>query len=96
MSVELPRAAGAAITMPLTAMMPTSEAGQGSVFVLDGNALQRRAVRVDPTLLAGGRIAVIEGLAVGERVVVAGTAYLSEGQAVTVYAPQTVLTEAAR
>jgi multidrug efflux pump subunit AcrA (membrane-fusion protein) len=76
--------------------MPGAVAGQGSVYVVDAasGTLARRAVRIDPaTLLPGGRVALTQGLKAGDQVVVAGTAFLAEGQRVVVHAPQTVLQE---
>lgn len=92
-SVELPgRQPAASISLSATAVMPSTQAGQATVFILEpAGTLQRRAVRTSATLLPEGRVAITEGLAAGDRVVVAGTAFLHEGQRATAYASQTLL-----
>lgn len=97
-SLELrrPVQGAAGVSLPVSALMPGAVAGQGSVYVVDAasGTLARRAVRIDPaTLLPGGRVALTQGLRAGDQVVVAGTAFLAEGQRVVVHAPQTVLQE---
>lgn len=91
--VELERKGAKAVTLPVSAVMVGAEANGGSVFVLDRGTgtLQRRTVRTDGLLFPNGRIAINEGLQAGEQVVVAGTAFLNEGQPVMVHQPQTTL-----
>ncbi|MEK7985766.1 efflux RND transporter periplasmic adaptor subunit [Burkholderia contaminans] len=91
--VALPRGEAHDITLPAAAVMAGTEAGRGSVFVIDGasHTLKRRAIRTDGHLLPGGRVAVTQGLRAGEQVVVAGTAVLNEGQSVVTYRAQTIL-----
>ena len=74
LSVALPRGDAHDITLPAAAVMAGTEAGRGSVFVIDGasQTLKRRAIRTDGQLLPGGRVAVTQGLRAGEQVVVAG------------------------
>lgn len=92
-SVELPRDGARAITLPATAVLPGTEAGRASVFVVDSDSgtLQRRTVQTEDRLLPDGRVAISAGLNVGERVVVAGTAFLNDGQSVVVHPAQTIL-----
>lgn len=90
-SVELPRERAQAFTLPVSAVMPGVETGRGSVFVIDGGTLQRRTVHTERRPIPGGRIAITDGLRAGEQVVVAGTAFLSDGQSVVAHESQTVL-----
>jgi hypothetical protein len=73
--------------------MPAAERGAGSVFLLDPSRhrIVRRNVAFADALLPDGRVPVTAGLAVGDQVVVAGTAFLSEGQAAVRHDPQTRL-----
>jgi len=95
-SVELDRAATDGLGVPVAAVMPGSAPGTGSVYTYDAaqGRVQRRLVKLGTSLLPGGRVAVTEGLKAGEQIVVAGTAFLSDGQSAVRYAPQTVLSEA--
>lgn len=95
-SVELARQGGAAMTLPATALIPAADAGRVSVFVVDKGILARRAVDVDKRLLADGRVAIKSGLRNGEQVVVAGTAFLHDGQPVAAHQPQSSLAGARR
>jgi len=90
-AVELPRQDALRLTLPATALMPGAGAGQASVFVLDEGVLERRTIQAGKQLLAGGRVAVTDGLRGGEQVVVAGTAFLHEGQRVAPHRPGTAL-----
>ncbi|WP_114392404.1 efflux RND transporter periplasmic adaptor subunit [Oleisolibacter albus] len=55
------------------------------VFTLgEGDKVQMRAVETGP--LEGGRVAILKGVATGDRVVVAGAGYLKDGDVVTVAA----------
>lgn len=97
-SVDLPHGTTQSATLPLSAVMADTEASQGSVFVLDPatSTLKRRTVEVGDTPHVHGRVTILAGLEAGEQVVVAGTAYLIEGQAAVEYQARTVLTEALR
>lgn len=98
-AVDLPRtkASFASLTLPVTALIQGAKPPQASVFVLDkDDVLQRRTVKTSGDLLPQGRVAISEGLTNGERVVVAGTAFLNEGEKVAVYHAQTVLQGAQR
>lgn len=92
-SVELVSQASQSVTLPVTAIMPGTEVGEASVFVLSsrGDTLQRRMVRTDSSLHPGGRVVIAEGLSEGDQVVVAGTAFLYEGQSVIAHDAQTLL-----
>lgn len=92
-SVELPRAMPQGIALPASALLPSAQKGFASVYVLDGvkQRVTRREVHVGEAMLPGGRIPVTGGLAVGELVVVAGTAFLSDGQAAIRHDGQTIL-----
>ncbi len=66
--------------LPLDALVETD---QGSIFyVVDGNVAQQRIARVGPRV--GDRVALLEGAAAGERVVVLGQTRLGDGSPVTV------------
>lgn len=96
-SVTLPQAAAqtATITLPVTAVVPSTQASQAYVFVLTpGDTLELRKVRTTGRLLPHGRVAIDKGLVTGDRVVATGTAFLHDGQQVAVHKPQTVLTGA--
>lgn len=93
-SVELPHATTAAgVSVPAPALLPTAEPGSASVFLLDAaqGRLVRRAVQLGKGVLPDGRIPVSAGLRAGDQVVIAGTAFLTEGQAAVTHAPTTLL-----
>lgn len=96
-SVELPRTSAATISVPASAVVYGGDARRngsvGSVFVLDAatQQLSRRAVVLGDAMLPGGRVAVTTGLARGDQVVVAGTAFLTEGQRAVKHEAQTLL-----
>jgi RND family efflux transporter MFP subunit len=68
------------VTLPKAAVEVAGEAGV--IFVLHGETLERRAVKLGPT--QGPRITVLSGLAAGERVAVANLSQLKNGAAVRV------------
>ncbi|XAH22782.1 efflux RND transporter periplasmic adaptor subunit [Xylophilus sp. GW821-FHT01B05] len=92
-SVTLPGDAHEQLSVPASALLPSDNKGQGTVFVLDPakNKVARRQVRYEDELLPEGRVAVAFGLSEGERVVVAGAAFLTEGEAAIEYRPTTLL-----
>jgi RND family efflux transporter MFP subunit len=93
-SVELPRASAAAISVPASAVVYGGDARRhASVFVLDATKqhVSRRAVVLGDTILPGGRVAVTMGLVRGDQVVVAGTAFLTEGQRAVKHDAHTLL-----
>lgn len=97
-SVELHRTkVAASMTLPMTAVMPGTKPGEASVFVLDEDSkIARRDIQTGSTLLPESRVAISHGLKPGEQVVVAGAAFLHEGQSVAVHQPETVLPGGAR
>lgn len=92
-SVELAnRNAPNAITVPAPAVMWGDKPGQAAVFVLDqAGKLQRRPVQAGTTVQREGRVTVSQGLTAGDRVIVAGTAFLHEGQLAQAHPTQTLL-----
>ena len=74
--------------VPVSALKPGSEPGKGDVFVFDSDA---GIARMTPVRILSVRDndAVIAGLEPGQRVVVAGVAFLSDGQAVRLMTPPT-------
>jgi multidrug efflux system membrane fusion protein len=78
-------AAGEALTLPLSAVVRAPGGGEGyAVFVVEespgGPVARVRPVRLGD--LVGNRIAVVEGLAAGERVVVRGATIVTDGERV--------------
>ncbi|MFC3685566.1 efflux RND transporter periplasmic adaptor subunit [Hydrogenophaga luteola] len=92
-SVELPRTSTAGLSVPAAALLPANAPGSASVFLFDAarGTLVRRAVQIGREILPGGRIPVTSGLQAGDQVVVAGAAFLTEGQAAVPHAPTTLL-----
>ncbi|HEY4091648.1 MAG TPA: efflux RND transporter periplasmic adaptor subunit [Luteibacter sp.] len=70
------------VAIPLTAMVPGTPAGNAAVFVFD--VAHGQVVHRPVTVVAtnGDRAVIGTGLSAGERVVAAGTAFLTDGQAV--------------
>jgi HlyD family secretion protein len=68
------------LMLPRTALRQDN--GQTIVFVVKGDAAERRAVRVGSA--PGDQVEVVSGVAAGERVVVDGPADLSDGRKLTV------------
>jgi RND family efflux transporter MFP subunit len=96
-SVELPRTTAASLSLPAQAVLPGAAPGRASVFVLDTHGrLVRHAIQLGDGVLPNGRLPVRSGLTPGEQVVVAGAAFLSEGQAAVRHEPQTLLQAAAQ
>ena len=92
-SVELPQPQTAGVSVPVAALLPATAAGSASVFLFDTarGMLARRAVQIGSEVLPGGRIPVTSGLQAGDQVVVAGAAFLTEGQAAVQHASTTLL-----
>jgi membrane fusion protein (multidrug efflux system) len=70
----------AALTVPRTAIV--SDEGEMAVFVLDGEVVRRRLVRIDGG--DGERVEILSGLRAGETVVVEGAQGLEDGQHVSI------------
>jgi RND family efflux transporter MFP subunit len=68
------------LAIPLTAVLPGAAVGTDSVFVFDATHGQVNRKPVTLAGRAGDRVLVSAGLAVGDRVVTAGTAFLVDGQ----------------
>ena len=79
----LPVPGEAGTTVPLGGVLPAVTDGRAYVFLFDAErgAVVRREVGIDGADSAGVR--VVDGLAVGDRVVAAGAAFLTDGQAAT-------------
>lgn len=92
-SVELPRPMARGVSLPAPALLPSAQQGVASVYVLDAtkNRVALREVRLGEGTLPGGRVPVTGGLAAGESVVVAGAAFLTDGQAAVRHDAQTIL-----
>lgn len=88
-SLELPRKGQHMITLPASAVIPDARNKGANVFIVSEDKLHSRAITTDGKLLADGRVAVA-GVRAGEKVVIAGTAALHEGQAVVAQLPQTL------
>lgn len=90
-ALELPGTARATMALPASALLPGASAGQGQVFVFDDGQqrVELRRVRYATTLAGDGRIALNDGVTAGEWVVVAGTPFLTDGQAATRFVAST-------
>lgn len=97
-SVELPRTASTALSVPAPALLAGGDPGTASVFLLDATRQQlvRRPIQLGDGVLPGGRLPVKAGLVAGDQVVVAGVAFLNEGQAAVRQESQTLLHGAQR
>jgi len=97
--VELPRAGTTeTIAVPAPALLLGEAPGAASVFVLDEQRgrVTKRDVQVGAHVMTDGRLPVLHGLAPGDEVVVAGAAFLSDGQTAVRSATETQLLDVAR
>jgi RND family efflux transporter MFP subunit len=80
-----------ALTVPLTAIVPTLEKDAAVVFVYDAQTghVLRRDIVTGP--IEGARLQVRRGLAPGEKIVSAGASFLTNGQAVALFRAETRL-----
>jgi multidrug efflux pump subunit AcrA (membrane-fusion protein) len=85
----LPTAQARSPSVPVTALIPQTQSKQASVFVYDSGTAKVSRREVTPETVENGRVLVHDGLAVGETVVVAGAAFLVDGQEVRLYQPAT-------
>ena len=95
-SVVLPRMNTAGTSVPAAAVMFAGEGRrQASVFVFDAakQQLVRRPIELGNTVLPEGRLPVTAGLSSGDQVVVAGVAFLTDGQKAVKHEVQTILRE---
>ncbi|MYM93207.1 efflux RND transporter periplasmic adaptor subunit [Duganella vulcania] len=90
-ALELPRQGTPTLTLPASAIIAANDAKGASVYLVRDGSVQRRPVGTDGRLLPEGRVAITSGVSIGDQVVVAGTAFLSEGQAVVAHRSQTLL-----
>jgi RND family efflux transporter MFP subunit len=93
-TLKVGRAAG--IRVPVTAVLPSTAAGFGHVFVFHERKgmVEKRAVKVGE--LSGTDIAIADGLAAGDRIVTAGAPFLANLQKVVPYRALTKLTQEAQ
>ncbi|EJC83547.1 RND family efflux transporter, MFP subunit [Rhizobium leguminosarum bv. trifolii WSM2297] len=72
------------IVLPASAILAGSDGA--SVWIVDvaGKKVALRPVKIDGDVVEGGTVRVIQGLAAGERVVVAGVHKLEDGQAIRI------------
>ena len=75
------RSRGNAVSVPRSAIV--SDEGDLGVFIVGGGKAHRRKVQIDPASESGGRVAVLQGLRPGERVITSGAAGLTDGAAVS-------------
>ncbi|MBR7781579.1 efflux RND transporter periplasmic adaptor subunit [Undibacterium luofuense] len=94
-TLALPQEKQTALTVPASALLPSAEAQKAEVMILQGDRVQKRTVKTEGALSAGGRIAVT-GIQAGEKVVVAGAATLHDGQAAIAYTNRSVLQGASK
>jgi len=90
-ALELPRQGAQPLTLPASAIIAANDSKGASVFVVREGSVLRRPVSTDGRLLPEGRVAITSGVKQGDQVVVAGTAFLNEGQAVVAHRSQTLL-----
>lgn len=83
-----------AVSVPLAALLE-ADGDLASVFVLDpaGRVVHRRSIRIGA--IDGVHVAVVSGLAAGERVVTEGAAFLGDAEPVRVVAAEAVANAAA-
>lgn len=92
-ALELPGDARRSMSLPASAVLPDAQAGDGQVFVLDSarERVELRHVRYATALNGDERITVLDGVADGEWVVVAGAPFLTDGQSATRFVAATRL-----
>lgn len=95
-ALELPGDARRSMSLPASALLPDARTGDGQVFVLDTarERVELRRVRYATALGGDGQITLLDGVADGEWVVVAGAPFLTDGQSATRFVATTRLTGA--
>jgi RND family efflux transporter MFP subunit len=95
-SVELPGSGTTRLSLPAAAVLPGKEQGAASVMVFNAvrGRVEKRRVALAGVVLPDGRLPVTAGLGQGELVVVAGAAFLTDGEAAVRLPSQTLLSEA--
>ncbi|MCU7977339.1 MULTISPECIES: efflux RND transporter periplasmic adaptor subunit [Gammaproteobacteria] len=91
LSLELPGITNKGMSVPAAALLPGVDSDHGSVYLLEQTKLVKRTVQLNEGLLPDGRIPVKSGLNSGDRVVIAGAAFLVDGQAAVEHASTTLL-----
>lgn len=71
------------ITIPLTAVVPNNQGGQFVWLLDEQNKVQKRVIKTGS--LFSNRIVISEGLAIGDRVIIAGVSSLKENMQVKPY-----------
>jgi len=90
--LALPSHAEKVLTVPLTSVVRgTGERAWIYVYDAAKSIVRRHAVTLGD--IEGGRVQVIQGLTVGERLVGAGASFMVDGQPVTPYQPSTRLAD---
>lgn len=87
LSIQLAAGGAGAMTLPQQAFRGAPEAEDAEVFVYDPQTRQVVRREVELAGIEGARLIVRAGLAQGEQVVVAGAAFLTDRQAVTLFKP---------
>ncbi len=95
-ALDLPQSGVPGLSLPAEALLLGEQRGDASVFLLKDDKLASQRIRVEPMLAAGGRVKVLSGLQAGDRVVVAGAAFLTPGQAAIEHRATTALSGARR
>jgi membrane fusion protein, multidrug efflux system len=87
--IELPGAAGAAVTVVPVAALLEADGGRAIAFVVARHEETDVARRVELTIgrAVGAQVEVLDGIVSGDRVVTDGAAYLRDGAAVRVLGP---------
>lgn len=82
-----PEAGLSAITLPHQAFRGASKPGYAEVFVYEPQTSQVELRQVEVGAASGSRLVVLSGLVLGEQVVTAGAAFLSDRQPVSLFKP---------
>ncbi|MDR6236540.1 efflux RND transporter periplasmic adaptor subunit [Pseudomonas oryzihabitans] len=92
LDVRLPLPLADTLAVPLGALLPGQDGKAGNVYVYQAATQQVQARAVTFGALQDGQVLIDSGLAAGERIVVAGAAFLRSGERVQPYQPSTLLT----
>ncbi|MBN6151860.1 efflux RND transporter periplasmic adaptor subunit [Xanthomonas sp. AmX2] len=90
--LALPSDATRPLSVPLSALVPSKGDGKMMVFVYQGGNATVRRRRIVTGDAGGDRVQVRQGLDPGERIVAAGAAFLTDGQPVVPFLPDSGLT----
>ncbi|WP_185642781.1 efflux RND transporter periplasmic adaptor subunit [Burkholderia sp. Bp9140] len=91
--LSMPSSQRAVLTIPLAAVLPGDKDIGAAVFVYDPvrSVIHRRLVALGA--ISGERIQIITGISLGEQVVAAGVAFLSDGEKVLPFSSSSHLTD---